>query len=221
MPLGFADFNISDIIIIPNFVKYVFFLGLILIGTISLNLFGLDFTIGEFLFTPIVWVVGGFSGLLGYPIYISYELFSIVVSLILIVLMINSFQQTLKWCFMPQGSIYDNNAQRVYRKIEPSVNVVLNTGQAQHHNPIRNLFDVFGQLVFIGVLLLVIILAFNTFIFFFGGSIFFPVLHLDTLFLGAVLLIGSAVALGVFAVGSNEVDEYLSYFHSLIEKGNF
>jgi len=74
MPIGF-----SDIVQAHPSIKYVIFLGALVLGGIEWDLFGIKFRIGEFIFAPFSWALNGMG------IFIDFELFYTLMFVIMLV----------------------------------------------------------------------------------------------------------------------------------------
>jgi len=81
MPIG-----VADIIQAHPSIKYVIFLGALGLGGLPIEIFGVTFRIGEFIFAPFSWALNGLG------IFITFETFYILMFVIMLVVFTLSMQ---------------------------------------------------------------------------------------------------------------------------------
>ena len=83
MPIGIADFVKQH-----DSLKYLTYLGLLVGVAIPINLFGVEFRLGNIFFIPIALIISGISCFAGFCINITFELFYILMWIILLVVFV-------------------------------------------------------------------------------------------------------------------------------------
>lgn len=81
--------SLSDIAVAPTWVKLTIFLGTLFALSIEIDLLGITFTVGDFIFTPIQLAMGVFG------ISVTFALFRTLVIVALLVAFVLKMQQSV------------------------------------------------------------------------------------------------------------------------------